>query len=122
MQFLRYSSLRSFLSLLSFSLYCSFIGTLQAQEQPSAAIPTHESRIERSDTDPTYIMDDSPQRRQFQAKVNEERREAKRQAKAEALQAKANASKKESPKESKPEEALDTAQKQEHTLFKPSQL
>ncbi len=89
MQFLRHSSFSLFLNLLAFTLYFSCIKPIQAQEDPGLALSTHASKIERSDTDPTYIMDDSVQRRQFQAKVNEERRQAKKQAQLEALQAKA---------------------------------
>lgn len=88
MQFLRYFLVKPFLALLAFITFFGVVGPLQAQEEPHLLPPTHESRIERSDTDPTYIMDDSPKRRQIQAKVNEERLQAKYEAKLEALQAK----------------------------------
>lgn len=91
-------------------------GTIQAQEDPSATLLIHEARIERSDTDPTYIMDDSPKRRQFQAKVNEERRQAKKQAKLEALQAKEHTAKQENAEASEPEPSPDKTYKQANTL------
>jgi hypothetical protein len=43
-----------------------------------------EARIERSDTDPTYLMDDTPQRRRLQEKMKKKRSRAKLEKKQEA--------------------------------------
>ncbi len=43
-----------------------------------------EARIERSETDPTYLMDDTPQRRRLQEKMKKKRSRAKLEKKQEA--------------------------------------
>lgn len=45
-----------------------------------------EARIERSDTDPTHLMDDSPQRRRIQAIMRKKHQKTKLNKKLEASQ------------------------------------